>query len=297
MLKKKLHLYKVLGIILKFIKRYRYCHLCFSTSRDRSRINQVGSNLLSVFIKRPSYIIIRKVFKIVFIEYLKKPLPDIDRFHINMLINFLHLIILRFRFQITKHNTIHHKLTVIRSITEIPSIRQISLTGLFIIIIHRLVHPIPDSTATEKVCRLYRLPIIHQVTTSVPHRMSIFGNMERIFDIIITFHRTTRPTDRRILVRTHIHYIIITFILDGTGFIHQLQRIISSHKVFPRSSFIAQRPDHDRRIVDIGMNHLHHTCDMRLFPFYRMRKRGSAVIIFMRLYIGFVFQIKTIFIA
>ena len=271
--------------------------MCFSTGRNRSGINQTESNLLSVFIKRPSYIIIRKVLKIVFIEYLKKSLPDIDRFHTNMLIDFLHFIILRFRFQITEHNAIHHELTVIRSITEIPTVCQISLTGLFIIVIHRLVHPIPDSTATEKICRFYRFPVIHQVTAGVPHRMSIFGNMERVFDIIITFHRTTRPANRRILVRPHIHYIIITFILDGTGFIHLLQRIISSHEVFTRSRLVTQRPDHDRRVVDISMNHLHHTCDMRLFPLHRMRKGCSPVIIFVRLDIGFVFQIKTIFIT
>ena len=214
-----------------------------------------------------------------------------------MLIDLLHFIILWFRFQITEHYAIHHELTVIRSITEIPAVCQIPFTGLFIIVIHRLVHPIPDSTAAEEVCRFHRLPVIHQITTGVPHRMSIFGNMERIFDIIIAFHRTTCPTDRRVLVRTHIHDIIITFILNRAGFIHLLQRVISSHEVFTRPRLITQRPDHDRRIVDIGMNHFHHTCDMRLFPFRRMRKGCSAVIIFMRLDIGFVFQVKAIFIA
>ncbi len=68
--------------------------------------------------------------------------------------------------------------------------------------------------------------------------MSILGDMERIFNIIFPLYSTTYPTDRRILIRTHINNIIVTFILYGTGSIELLQRIISRHKILTRTGLI-----------------------------------------------------------
>ena len=127
--------------------------------------------------------------------------------------------------------------------------------------------------------------------------MGIFGYMERILDIIFPLHGPTYPADRRILVGTYIYNVIITLILHRTGSIKLLQSIISRHKVLARSGFIAQRPDNNRRIVNIGTHHFHHTCHVRIFPFHRMREGGSTIIIFVRFYIRLIFEINTVFVA
>ena len=142
---------------------------------------------------------------------------DVNRFHSHILIDFLHFIILWFRFKISKYNTIHYKLTVIGDISEISSIGQITLTGFLVIIIHRLIHPIPNGTATEEISRFDSFPVVDQISTGIPHGMGIFRDMERIFNIIISFYSSPYPTDRRILVGTHIHNRIVPFVLYRTG--------------------------------------------------------------------------------
>ena len=41
--------------------------------------------------------------------------------------------------------------------------------------------------------RLHRFPIINQVAAGITHRMGIFRDMERVLDVVCTFHRPTYP--------------------------------------------------------------------------------------------------------
>ena len=131
-----------------------------------------------------------------------------------MLVYLFHFIILRFRFQIAEYDTVHNELTVVRSIAEITAISQVAFTGFLVIVVHRLVYPVPDCAAAEEVGRFDSFPVVHQVTAGITHRVSIFRNVERIFDVIVAFHSTAHPADGRILVGTHIDDIVVTFILN-----------------------------------------------------------------------------------
>ena len=131
-----------------------------------------------------------------------------------MLVYLFHFIILRFRFQIAEYDTVHNELTVVRSIAEITAISQVAFTGFLVIVVHRLVYPVPDTAALEDRIFLDDVPVVLQIAHTITHRVSIFRNVERIFDVIVAFHSTAHPADGRILVGTHIDDIVVTFILN-----------------------------------------------------------------------------------
>ena len=90
-----------------------------------------------------------------------------------MLVYLFHFIILRFRFQVAEHDTVHYELTVVGRIAEVTAISQVAF-AVGGIVVKRLVHPVPDGATTEEVGRLHCIPVINQVTAGIPHRMGIF---------------------------------------------------------------------------------------------------------------------------
>ena len=155
-----------------------------------------------------------------------------------MLVYFLGLKILWFRFQVGKHDTIHYKLSVVWSIAEVTTVCQITF-AIFGVIVHSLVYPIPDGTAAEEVGRFDSIPVINQVTASITHRVCIFRDVERIFDVIIPFHSATYPWNGRILVRTHVYNVVVTFILNRARFVGHFQCIVCCYEVLTRAGFIS----------------------------------------------------------
>ena len=129
-----------------------------------------GHYRFTVFIKRIYQLVIfRQVLKVVLIEDLKYPLFCIYCLYADVLIYLFHFIVLRLRFKVTKHDAVHYKLSIIGSITKVAPISQITNTCLRVIIVHRLVYPIPDSTATEEIGRFHHLPVINQIAAGIPH--------------------------------------------------------------------------------------------------------------------------------
>ena len=82
--------------------------------------------------------------------------------------------------------------------------------------IERLVYPVPDSTTADEVATLDRSPVIIESSHGIPHGVCILRDVERILNIIVPLSCTLHPSDRRILIGSHIHDVVITLILDRT---------------------------------------------------------------------------------
>jgi len=129
-----------------------------------------GHYRFTVFIKRIYQLVIfRQVLKVVLIEDLKYTLFCIYCLYADVLIYLFHFIVLRLRFKVTKHDAVHYKLTIIGSIAKVSTVSQITDTCLRVIIVHRLVYPIPNGTSTEEIGRLHSFPVIYQITAGIPH--------------------------------------------------------------------------------------------------------------------------------
>ena len=121
--------------------------------------------------------------------------------------------------------------------------------------------------------------------------------MERIFHVIFTLNGLTSPSDRRILVRTHIHDIVVTLVLNRTAGVELLDGIVGSLEVVTRAGLVTQRPDYDRRMVHMSVYQLHNAGYVSVLEFRNMRKRCVAVVVLMAFQVRLVFQIDTIFVA
>ena len=99
------------------------------------------------------------------------------------------------------------------------------------------------------------------------------------------------------MVRAHIDDAVVTLVLNRAGGIDFFQCIISMHKVFAGAGFVPERPDHNRSVVLILMEHLHDATNVGILPLGRVRERSIAVIILVRLDVGLVFQIEAVFVG
>ena len=166
-----------------------------------------------------------------------------------------------------EENTVHTEHTVVRLVTEIASVGQVLLTRLRVVVVQRLVHPVPDGRSAEEVGRFDGLPVVFQVTAGISHGVCVFRNVERIFHVVRTLHGLACPGDGRILVGTHIHDVVVPFVLYRAGRIIRLDGIVGSHEILARTGLVTQRPDDNRRMVDVRMHQFHHAGYMRILEF------------------------------
>ena len=148
------------------------------------------------------------------IEDAHTPCHQILGFNTDLLIDLLHLIVLRLRLEVSEHDTVHNEHTIIGEVAEVTPIGQIA-KPLGRVVVQRLVYPVPDSTTTDVVRALDSLPVVRQTTTGIPHGVGIFGDMEGVLDLILTRSSPLNPSDRRILIGAHIDDVVITLILHG----------------------------------------------------------------------------------
>ena len=135
-------------------------------------------------------------------------------FDTDLLIDLLHLIVLRLRLEVGEHNTVHDEHTIIGEVAEVTPIGQIA-KPFGRVVVQRLVYPVPDSTTADVVRALDSLPVVRQTTTGIPHRVGVFGDMEGVLDLVLTRSSPLDPSDRRILIGAHIDDVVITLILHG----------------------------------------------------------------------------------
>ena len=121
--------------------------------------------------------------------------------------------------------------------------------------------------------------------------------MEGILDVILAGNCTACPAYRGILVRTHIHDVIVALVLYGTSSVECLQCIVGSHEVVARTCLVTQRPDNDTSVVHVGMSHFHHTCHVSLLPLLGVRDRGFAIVVLVALDVGLILQVDTVLVA
>ena len=121
--------------------------------------------------------------------------------------------------------------------------------------------------------------------------------MERILQLVLALYGSLNPGNGRILVRTHIHNIIVALILNWAAGIISLDGIIAIYESLARTSLVTQTPDYNRRMIHGSVYHLHVSGDMSVAELWYMRKTLLAIVVLMALEVSFILQIDTILIA
>ena len=147
---------------------YGQCELLVQT-RGHIGIGQYSLfHRLTILKQKPLHGEVRKVIEIVFIEDFYLAFFHIPSCDFHVLINLLHLVILRFRLKVGQHDTIHTEHAVVRHIAVVAAIAKI-LGSVGLVGIYGLVYPIPNGSTAEEVCALYSLPVVNQITHRISH--------------------------------------------------------------------------------------------------------------------------------
>ena len=223
----------------------------------RKELLREGRNRMSVFIERPAHLIVGERLEVVFVENLDTAHTCVNGFDTDVLIDFLHLEILRFGREVGAHHTVHTEHAVVGFVAKVTAISPIA-RAVGGVVEHGLVDPVPNGTAHDVVVAFDDSPIVDQVADGVTHRVGVFGDVEGIFNTLIrTLSDILGQTDGGILVGAHIDDVVVALILHGAAGVESLDGVVGLDKVFAGSGFVAQTPDADRGVVDGGVDHLH----------------------------------------
>ena len=107
---------------------------------------------LAIFIERPYHLITTQRSEVSLIEYFNFTFCHVNSLDTYILVDFLYFVVLRFRTMTREKDSVHTEHTAVGFITEVITISQITVTGLRIISIQGLIHPVPDSSTAEEVC-------------------------------------------------------------------------------------------------------------------------------------------------
>ena len=157
------------------------------------------------------------------------------------------------RFADSIHQTIAAKVpetgyilrTIITTVSPIPTTIGIYFT-------ERLIYPIPDTTALHYRFCFENIHVFLQSASAIAHSMQIFSHDERTiyFRFCLAgigqqfFHTAVHTAvDIRIII------LFGTLVLYRAGGFNGLHPIICSFKIDSVTRFVAQRPDHDTRMV------------------------------------------------
>ena len=251
----------------------------------------------TVFPERPDNVVVCERFKVVLVENLNLSLLHIDRLDADVLIDFLHFIVLCLGREVGLHDAVHAEHAVVGLVVhaEVAAVAEEAVT--VVVAIHRLVHPVPDGAADEEVRAFDGVPIVHEVADGVTHGVSIFRDVVGIFDLVVTLHGTLHPGDGRILVGTHVHDVVVAFVLHGAGGVVGFDGVVGFNEVVARSCLVAETPDGDGGVVHVGAHHFHVAGDVSVLELRNVRETLLAVVVLVTLDVGFIFEIDAVDVA
>ena len=255
----KLHFYKILlrGVETVVTVIQRHHAPLARTDGLASGSQAVDSHLHTVLVKTPYDLVVGKVYEIVLVEDFHLAGLHVDRTYSDILINLLHLEILRLRREVGPHDAVHAEHAVVGLVAEIAAIAPV-LRAVGGVVVDGLVHPVPDGTAYKEVGTLYGVPIIHKISDGISHRMGVFRNMEGVDKpFFLAGHRGLHPCDGGILVGPHVHDGVVALILHRTAGIEGLDGFVGVDEIVAGTGLVAQRPDADGGMVDVLVHHLH----------------------------------------
>ena len=251
----------------------------------------------AVLVERPYNLIVVERLEVVLVEDFNLSLLDVLGGDAHVLVNLLHFIILCLGGEVGAHHAVHAERAVVGLVAEVAAVGPEALAGGLVVIVHGLVHPVPDGAADEEIGAFDGVPVVDEVTAGIAHGVGILGDVVGILHVVFSLDGTLHPRDGRILVGAHVDDVVVAFILHGAAGVESLDGLVGSHEVVARAGLVAQAPDADGRMVDGGMHHFHVAGHVGILQFDGVRRTFLAVVILVAFDVGFVLQVDAIFVA
>ena len=217
--------------------------------------------------------------------------------HADVLVHLAHLVEGRLGRVVGEEDAVHAEHAAVGLVAEVASVGPVAVARLRVIVVDGLVHPVPDGGAAEEVGRFDGVPVVHQVAHGVAHRVGVLRHVEGVLDVVLARHGSLHPGDGRILVRAHVHDVIVALVLHGARGVEGVQGLIGCREVLARSGLVAQRPDDHRGMVDVGVGQLHDTGHVGGLKLRHVRERRCSVVVLVALDVGLVLQVDAVLVA
>ena len=160
------------------------------------------------------------------------------------------------------------EVAVVGLVVKVAAVRQVALARAIRqnavgVLPDRLVDPVPDAAARQRVAGVERLPVLLEVPHRVAHRMRVFAQEEGLFRILAALGH---PVDGRVHVAVDIHDLVGALVVHRACGVHRLDGIVGRLEVFAGARFVAERPHEDRGMVLVVLDLVDVALDVRLLP-------------------------------
>ena len=135
-------------------------------------------------------------------------LPDAVQLHADVLVDVLDVEVFRLRREVGQHDAVHAEHAVVGQVAEVAAVIHAAIGR------DGLIHPVPDGTAADVIARLDGFPEVDEVATRIAHGVGVLADMEGVLGSLAAAGGKLHPTDRRILIGTHIHDVVVALVLD-----------------------------------------------------------------------------------
>ena len=171
------------------------------------------------------------------------------------------------RAAVREDQAVHTELTIVRFIAKITAV-GIANASVVEGFADGLIRPVPDKTALQARIVAKGLPVIGKIAEAVAHRVGVFAEDQRsllarhtdpLFDPPF-WHRW----NQLVALNASVHRAdnigggavgAAAFILHRAGRVVALQPVIHRFMVAAAAGFISQRPDNNRRVVAVALQH------------------------------------------
>ena len=199
--------------------------------------------------------------------------------HLDILIDFLHLLQLGRNAAVGRHNAVAAEVVVVGNVAKRASEIQFPVLGAGP---HDgLVHPVPDAGAYHTLrLVLYVIPVFGQVADGVSHGVGILAEEERLFAPVpvLGFH----IFQGRIHAGVEIGHLVLALIMHGTA-VQGLYGIPFRHYIAALAALVAQAPEQHRGVQAVPADHPHGTVGIGRSPGRHVADGLVAVALLVRL--------------
>ncbi len=276
-------------------RRERQFHLQPRARRDGRSGQFAGADHGAIARELPRQVVSGKVFEEEFVE-------DFDfadfagiRGDGDVLVHLLHFPEIGLRVAVGVQDALDDELSVVGKVAEIASVGD-ELAAVPGRLFETLVAPFPDAGAEDVVGLLDGVPVVGEVAHAVVHDVRVLRDVEGLF-IALLGGLGVGPADARILVRVHVHDVVVALVVRGAREVARLDRRVAGDEVLARARLVAERPDGDGRVVFVALDHGHDAVDVRGLPLLRVRERFLAVVITVRLDVRLVHEVHAVLVA
>ena len=182
----------------------------------------------------------------------------------NVLMHFLCFVVVGMRYAIRRDESVDAERPVVGLVAEIAAIGKEFFVRRIAAHVKSLVNPIPDGTANDAGVGIDDVPILAEVAEGVAHGVGVFAHEEGA--VGRAFGHRAETVGMGIGVVEDVGLVEVGVAIDGACLVNAKDGLTHSHHIAASTTFVAERPPDNRRMVLVALDKGAGTIDVRCHP-------------------------------